>query len=255
MAYALYWQGMKKHITAWIAVLILLFGTYIVGHIGYQRVQSHSTARAGQSAAKTSASQPAGFNKKQYSLDDPASLWVVVNKQRPLNPKTYAPSDLTDIGNGQRMRLAAANQLKLLFSAAKAAGYTLVAESGYRSYGTQVSVYNSEVRAFGQAKADSESARPGYSEHQTGWAVDIGSPGCYEDCFGTKPASKWLLTVAYKYGFIRRYPPDKTDITGYREEPWHFRYIGVDLATELHKQNVETLEEFFGLPAAPNYSP
>lgn len=244
---------MKKHAAAWIAVLILLFGTYVVGHIGYQKTQSHNAAKRQQSTSKTTAGQPAGFNKKLYSLDDPASLWVVANKQRPLNPKTYAPTDLATVGNGQQMRSAAAGPLKQLFSGAKAAGYTLVAESGYRSYNYQVTVYNSEVHAFGQAKADTESARPGYSEHQTGWAVDLGSPGCYEDCFGTKPASKWVLANAYKFGFILRYPADKSNITGYRNEPWHFRYVGVYLATEMHKENVETLEEFFDLPAAPNY--
>ena len=244
---------MKKHVAAWLAVLILLFGTYIVGHIGYQKVQTHNAAKPAHATQKTTNSQPAGFNKEQYSLTDPTSLWVIANKQRPLNPKTYVPTDLTPIGNGQRLRLAAANQLKLLFSQAKTAGYTLIAESGYRSYTTQVSVYNREVSSFGQAKADSESARPGFSEHQTGWAVDIGSPGCYEDCFGTKVASKWLLANAYTYGFILRYPVDKSAITGYRNEPWHFRYVGVDLATELHKQNTQTLEEFFNLPPAPNY--
>jgi len=248
----LYWQSMKKHVAAWLAVLILLFGTYIVGHIGYQKIRPNSVTKPARTTHETP-TQPAGFNKKLYVLDDPSSLWVVVNKQRPLNPKTYAPTDLSPIGNGQKMRLAAANQLKLLFDAAKSASYTLIAESGYRSYRTQVSVYNHEVSAFGQTKADSESARPGYSEHQTGWAVDIGSPGCYEDCFGTKPASKWLLANAYRYGFILRYPVDKSTITGYRNEPWHFRYVGVDLAAELHNTRTETLEEFFGLPAAPNY--
>jgi D-alanyl-D-alanine carboxypeptidase len=243
---------MKKHVAAWLAVLILLFGTYIVGHIGYQKIRPNSVTKPARTTHETP-TQPAGFNKKLYALDEPSSLWVVVNKQRPLNPKTYAPTDLSPIGNGQKMRLAAANQLKLLFDAAKSASYTLIAESGYRSYSTQVSVYNHEVSAFGQTKADSESARPGYSEHQTGWAVDIGSPGCYEDCFGTKPASKWLLANAYRYGFILRYPVDKSTITGYRNEPWHFRYVGVDLAAELHNTRTETLEEFFGLPAAPNY--
>lgn len=226
---------MKKHFFVLFSVLLLLAVIFFIG-----RAQDNSTS-------------PATFNKHQYSLSDPDSLWVVVNKQRPLNPKTYAPSDLTSVGNGQTMRAQAADKLLQLFAGAKTVGYTLVAESGYRSYSYQAQVYASEVAGFGQAKADSESARPGYSEHQTGWAVDIGAPGCYEDCFGTKPASQWLLANAYRYGFILRYPADKADITGYRNEPWHFRYVGIALASEMHKEHVTTLEEFFGLPAAPNY--
>ena len=193
------------------------------------------------------------FDKRVHSLSDPTSIWVVVNKQRALKPLDYAPTDLTNIGNAQTMRAEAADRLKQLFQDAKKAGYTLIAESGYRSYASQERIYNSELKGFGRAKADSESARPGYSEHQTGWAVDIGSPGCYEDCFGTKPASKWLLDNAYKYGFLLRYPHDKTAVTGYRNEPWHFRYVGVELSNEMRKQKVTTLEEFFNLQRAPDY--
>ena len=243
---------MKKHLAVIIPVCILLLAVYLVGR------PSHSFAPAPAKPRTTikvhsQPPQPAAFDKTKYSLTDPASLWVVVNKQRPLSPQDYAPTDLSAIGNGQLMRAEAAQAFLSLQTAAKSAGYSLVAESGYRSYSTQVSVYNSEVKTYGQAKADSESARPGYSEHQTGWAVDIGTPGCFEDCFGTKPDSKWLLANAYTYGFVLRYPSDKSDITGYRNEPWHFRYVGTDLAAEMHTQNIETLEEFFGLPAAPNY--
>lgn len=203
--------------------------------------------------SKSPASATSTFDKKLYSISDPNSIWVVTNKLRPLNPISYAPAGLTAIGSGQQMRAEAAGELVAMFTSARSAGYTLYPESGYRSYNTQQGVYASEVKNFGQAKADSESARAGYSEHQTGWAVDIGSPGCIEDCFGKTPAASWLLDNAYMYGFIRRYPEDKTAITGYRNEPWHFRYVGTALATEMHNKHVETLEEFFGLPAAPNY--
>src|SRR5439155_25329248 len=101
--------------------------------------------------------------KKQYSTSDPASQWVVVDKQQPLNPKTYAPSDLTSVGAGQYLRAAAATAYQQLVAAASKAGYTLVPESGYRSYDTKVTVYSNEVKNYGQAVADTESARPGYS--------------------------------------------------------------------------------------------
>lgn len=198
---------------------------------------------------------PPAFNKSQYSLDEPTSIWVVANKARPLQPKDYAPNDLISVGGGQRMRKEAANALVQLFAAAKAQGYTLKPLSGYRSYGTQVSVYNNEVRTNGQTVADTQSARPGTSEHQTGLAIDVGGGGCgIEDCFGNTPEGKWLAANGYKYGFIIRYPESKMSVTGYRYEPWHIRYIGSALATELHNTGTQTLEEFFNLGPAPKYT-
>lgn len=194
------------------------------------------------------------FDKAKFSLTDPTSIWVVANKQRPLVPTDYAPTDLVNVGGGQRLRAEAATKLSELIAGAKAAGLAINPLSAYRSYQTQVSVYNSEVRAYGQAVADSESARPGYSEHQTGLAIDVGGGGCgVEDCFGDTEEGKWVAANAHKYGFIIRYVPGKEAITGYRPEPWHIRYVGVELAAEMKKQGVQTLEEFFDLPAAPNY--
>ncbi len=99
---------------------------------------------------------------------------------------------------------------------------------------------------------------PGYSEHQTGLAVDLApvpAQGCnLEICFGSMPQGKWLAANCWQYGFLLRYPADKVAVTGYQYEPWHFRYIGIPLATEMHNEGVETMEEFFGLPAAPNYA-
>jgi D-alanyl-D-alanine carboxypeptidase len=214
---------------------------------------------------KHPSSQSSSFNKQQYSKSDPNSIWVVVNKKRPLSPKEYAPSDLV-IPNvplrygreseSMQLRKPAATALEAMVKDGDAAGMHLMLASGYRSYATQVNTYASEVNAYGQATADSESARPGYSEHQTGLAMDLEDAGqkCeVQDCFGSLPEGKWAATNAYKYGFIMRYPPNKEEITGYRYESWHFRYVGVALATELHKDHIETLEQFFGLPAAPDY--
>ncbi|HSW74562.1 MAG TPA: M15 family metallopeptidase, partial [Candidatus Saccharimonadales bacterium] len=114
------------------------------------------------------------------------------------------------------------------------------------------------VAAQGKSVADSQSARPGYSEHQTGLAADLGGtsdPSCnVADCFADTVEGKWLAANAYKYGFLIRYPADKVNVTGYIYEPWHIRYIGASLSTEMHKSHIETLEEFFGLPAAPSYT-
>ncbi len=250
----------KKYIIGSILVALMVGAGYFIFFFNSKapeaQVYHPSTKPAEQqNTPNVSTPKPKTFNKKLYSLDDPASIWVVANKTRPLQPKSYAPSDLVSVGNGQRMRAEAATALKQLFASAKTAGYTLKSLSGYRSYGTQVSVYNNEVKTYGQAVADSESARPGTSEHQTGLAIDVGGGGCgIEDCFGNTAAGKWLANNAYQHGFIIRYPQGKTSITGYRYEPWHIRYIGAALATEMHNTNVQTLEEFFNLPAAPSYT-
>ncbi len=237
---------MKKLIVPVIIVLI------IIGVIFW-----HHNAGAPQynnrGASPTKATS-ATFNKQQYSLTDPTSLWVVVNKLRPLDPIDYAPSDLVSVGNGQEMRAEAASALKSMIAAAGKQGLNLYAASGYRSYDTQVAAYGSMVKAGGVSYADSLSARPGYSEHQTGWAVDLGTGNCsIDNCFANTPAGEWVAANAYKYGFLLRYPKGLTSITGYDWESWHYRYVGVSLATELHNTNTLTLEQFFGLPPAPNY--
>lgn len=179
---------------------------------------------------------------------------MVVNKQHPLQPVSYAPADLVSVGNNQYLRAEAAAALNTMLTDAKAAGYTVTPDSGYRSYSTQVTTYNSEVAAYGQAVADSESARPGYSEHQTGLAIDFGSGSCnITDCFANTPGGKWVTANAYRYGFILRYPNDLTDVTGYRAEAWHFRYVGVPLAAEMRQEGVRTLEQFFGVPGGTTY--
>lgn len=194
------------------------------------------------------------FEKNKYSRDDVTSIWVVVNKKRPLDPINYAPDDLISVGGGQLLRQEAATAFTNMITAAKAEGLTITPLSGYRSYNTQVSVYNSEVRRYGQAVADTQSARPGTSEHQTGLGIDVGGGGCgIEDCFGNTAEGKWVAANAYKYGFIVRYVAGKEAVTGYRAEPWHLRYIGTELSTEMHEKGVQTLEEFFGLLPAPSY--
>jgi D-alanyl-D-alanine carboxypeptidase len=103
--------------------------------------------------------------------------------------------------------------------------------------------------------ADRSSARAGYSEHQTGWAVDLyDSDVCrLKRCFGRSAAGTWVAAHAWEYGFIIRYPDGAVDITGYIWEPWHLRYVGIELSTEMHETGVQTLEEFFGLGPAPSY--
>ena len=205
------------------------------------------------------------FDKTKFSLTDPNSLWVVVNKQHPLSPVSYVPNDL--IAPSVSLRLAATAEqmqvrktveepLRSMFADAQTAGFTLTLGSGFRSYALQKQFYNGYVSNQGQAEADRTSARPGYSEHQTGLSLDVGATGgkCHLDkCLGEMPDGKWIAANAYKYGFIVRYPNGKEDITGYDYEPWHLRYIGPELAAELNKQSITTLEEFFGVSGGKSY--
>jgi zinc D-Ala-D-Ala carboxypeptidase len=244
----------KRLIPASIIVLILLAAIGIFALTRHSDTPNPSAAHRATTKTLTPKTQPPLFNKNQYSLTDPSSPWVIVNKQHPLTPATYAPNDLVSIGNNQQMRAEAASALKRLFSDAQGAGYTLVADSGYRSYNTQVSTYNSIVKAYGQSYADTVSARPGYSEHQTGWAVDIGTGACHvADCFGDTAGGKWAQDNAYKYGFLLRYPDALTSITGYSHEAWHFRFVGAPLATELHNQHIQTLEQYFDVTGGTTY--
>ncbi|WP_407358656.1 M15 family metallopeptidase [Microbacterium sp. LTA6] len=201
-------------------------------------------------------------NAPCIALDDPAHSWVVVNKARPLVPMDYAPPVLaplpmqtTTSANQVRPEVAAA--AGELAQAADAAGVgQLGANNGYRSYGLQVATYESYVEDLGQAEADAGSARPGHSEHQTGLALDVVAcgGGCGGiDGFGGTPQSDWVAAHGWEHGFIVRYETVGTGVTGYEPEPWHIRYIGVDLAAAYHDGGFHTLEEFFGLPAAPDY--
>jgi len=214
-----------------------------------------------EEAPPASPTTPA-FDRSARSIDDPSSLWVVSDKLRPLDPVDYAPTDLVtpDVQsqNPPTLRAEVADAVVEMFAAGEAEGAgAFQVQSAYRSYDTQVSVYDGWVQRLGQTQADAQSARPGFSEHQTGLALDI-SPvplSCaLQACFGDTPQGKWLAANAWRFGFLLRYPADKVAVTGFTFEPWHFRYIGTDLSTEMHETGVTTLEEFFDLPAAPGYA-
>lgn len=207
--------------------------------------------------------EPAGFDKQLYSIDEPGSPWWVVNKTRPL-PEDYVPAEMrspnmrlrwADDAESMQVSTQAVGDLEALNQAAKQAGIELMLVSAYRSASYQRQLYEGYVRSAGQEEADRFSARPGVSDHQTGLVVDLGRPDgeCeIEECFADTKEGKWLAANAYKFGFILRYPEGKEDITGYLYEPWHFRWVGKELAAEIH-QTKQTLEEFFGLPPAPDY--
>ncbi len=202
-------------------------------------------------------------NAPCIALDDPAHVWVVVNKARPLNPVAFAPASLSDMPlemttRSRQARTDVAAAIGELAAAAAAEGAGRIgANNGYRSYDLQVSTHASHVRSSGQAGADAASARAGHSEHQTGLALDVVacSPQCGEiDAFGATAQGAWVAENAWRYGFIVRYEQVGSGITGYKPEPWHLRYLGTELAAAYHHGGYHTLEQFFGLPAAPDYA-
>lgn len=201
-------------------------------------------------------------NAPCITLDDPAHVWVVVNKARPLAPVDFAPQSLADMplqmttSSGQaRTDVAAA--VGVMAEAAEVAGVGRIgANNGYRSYGLQEKTHATHVRNRGQDQADAASARAGHSEHQTGLALDVVAcnPECGEiEAFGATAQGAWVAEHAWEYGFIVRYEQGGTGVTGYQPEPWHLRYLGTELAAAYHHGGFHTLEEFFGLPAAPGY--
>lgn len=178
------------------------------------------------------------------TVDPP--ITVVVNKKHPNSPLNYVPSTIVAVGNGQYLRKEAADAFVQMVADALKENTPITAGSGYRSFDTQTTVYNQYVKQDGQAKADTYSARPGFSEHQTGLAMDIiGGGAGIDDSFADTEQSKWLIANAHKYGFVLRYPKDKESVTGYVWESWHYRYVGVGVATDMKDKKVTTLEEYY----------
>lgn len=190
--------------------------------------------------------------KENYNAD--SSVWHVVSKDYPLTDAHYVPVGLelatvparTDKTAAERsLRTDIMPAVEQLFGAMKTAGYDMMIGSGYRSYDLQTMYFNNYAKANGAAAANQFSALPGQSEHQTGLAFDIGyqNSNCYvNECFGDTPAGQWIAAHSFEYGFIVRYPKDKTAITKYNYEPWHLRYVGKELATALHQSGL-TLDE------------
>ncbi|MCA1294088.1 M15 family metallopeptidase [Paenibacillus sp. alder61] len=216
--------------------------------------QSHSELQGSADDAK-------GGSKATAA--DPESVAVLVNKEYAL-PEDYKPEDLVypDVRftfkekiEKRKMRKEAASALEELFAGAEKDNIYLAGVSAYRSHSTQTSLFNRYVKKDGLEKAKTYSAVPGHSEHETGLAIDVsGSDGkcAAEDCFGGTKEADWLAKYAHKYGFIIRYPEGKENITGYKYEPWHLRYVGKEIAADIVEREI-TLEEYYdAVPVSAN---
>ena len=158
---------------------------------------------------------------------------MIANKSYGL-PEDYCPGEIVHEAD------VAYDEMK---AAAAKAGVSLHIVSGFRDYETQEVIYNRYVAQDGKAAADRYSARPGHSEHQTGYSMDLNS---LSTSFGQTTEGKWLAQNCWKYGFIIRYPQGKENITGYMYEPWHVRYLGKDTAKAVYESGL-TLEEYLGI--------
>lgn len=253
----------KKYILLFIILTISIIGYFSFQYLSTQyRIEQEKQVAIEKAAAKEAkrkeavyislpGAQPIRATVDDYSL--PSSIWTLVNKSNPISID-YVPAPVAIPGVASRedksdeersVRSDIEQPLMNLFTSASSASNQLMIGSGYRSAALQEYYFSNAVNAYGDEAANQSTARPGQSEHQLGLAVDLStvSRDCYlENCFGDTADGKWLENNSYKYGFILRYPENKVDITGYEYEPWHFRYVGIELATAIHDSGL-TLDE------------
>ena len=207
------------------------------------QVVSNKTSQV--TSNKTTTKDKTGTTSKGYKIEKKDGLYyvnglLIANKTYAL-PSTYNPGGLlSEFTN-------AYNKMKVDYDKQGFKSHPkLSIVSGFRSYNTQVNLYNRYVSRDGKAAADRYSARAGHSEHQTGLAADLNE---ISDTYGNTDSGKWLSNNCWKYGFILRFPKGKEDKTGYMYESWHFRYIGdVDMAKEIYNNgNWLSLEEYLGI--------
>lgn len=201
-------------------------------HIKEKNVEKQITSNDNQGTTSFTTSK--GFKGVTKNGVTYIEGYLVVNKTYTL-PSSY--------GNG--LTNATTEAFNKMQAAAKVDGLNIYISSGFRSYSYQKTLYNNYVNRDGVVAADTYSARAGHSEHQSGLAFDVNT---INDSFANTEEGKWLNDNCYKYGFILRYPNGKSDETGYKYEPWHFRYVGVELAEKLYNNgNWITVEDYFGI--------
>lgn len=193
-----------------------------------------------------------GLDNKYYENPKAAAnlntQYLLVNKYNYLT-EDYIPENLEEISNqyalkGMKLINYAKDAFEEMAAAAKKENLSIIAMSTYRSYEYQTKLYNNYAKNDGKDKADTYSGRPGYSEHQTGLAVDVYNGKETYTNFEVTKEFNWMQENAYKYGFILRFPQDKTKETGYQYESWHYRYVGKEIAEYIHEHKI-SYEEYY----------
>ena len=216
----------------------------------YDRYEAYSD-ETGENEIDTVIEVNLNLDKEDYTdsvLVSEFSTDMLVNKHRHLS-EDFKPNDLVeaslDYASEREIYLSrlAYNAFKEMSDAASREGYGIVINSAYRSYQDQQDISDLYLRAYGQEYVDKYIAKPGYSEHQTGLAMDVGSRSV--NIFANSKEYGWMLENAYKYGFILRYSKRDENLTGFRFEAWHYRYVGKEIAKYCHDHNDMSLEEYF----------
>lgn len=176
--------------------------------------------------------------------------YIFINKYTYMNSK-YVPNNLEKLDlsysrPGMMLVNIAKINLEKMIKDAKKENINIRVMSSYRSYDYQVNLYTNYIKKDGKALADTYSARPGFSEHQTGLSIDIDDQKELYTNFHKTEAYKWMINNSYKYGFILRYPKNKENITGYTYESWHYRYVGKKIAKYIKKHNI-TFDEYYAM--------
>lgn len=237
----------------WVAALVLaLAGCTAEAGVPRRTPPAEAPTHAATDAVRATGEAtrtPPPFDLARHSRSDPSSIWVVVNRRRPLRPATHVPA--LDIVEGYLVHPRVVRPLIRLLAAGRRAGLDLRIMSSYRSYGRQAELYANAVAALGARRGALTTAPAGHSEHQTGLAVDLGratTGACnIAPCFAQTREGRWLRGHAHRFGFVLRYPVGSRVATGYAHESWHFRFVGRALARHLRREGIATLEEAFGL--------
>lgn len=212
----------------------------------YEAYQAlHAELAADEVVWRVNAGLDYDFYTNIEPVEDTSALPVLVNKYHQL-PADYVPADLTALPSGRLATKDTCDAFRAMAADARQEGLSLYATSAYRSYELQNRLYNGYLREErgNAAVVDTYSARPGHSEHQTGRAIDLsGSFGSLNDFINT-PEGPWVKEHCYQYGFIVRYQQDIVPLTGYKYEPWHITYVGVDVSTAMHQLGITCLEEY-----------
>jgi len=211
----------------------------------YKLYQENKNTTEQEAVTKVNIGLDQEFYSEIETIQNPNSYTVLLNKYRGL-PEDYVPDDLTSlsINSKFKLRAKAAEAYEQLQAAALLDNVKIIPFSAYRSKQYQTNLYTNYVARDGKKAADTYSARPRHSEHELGLAIDVRSSVLLDNL--TDDDYTWMQNNSYKYGFIIRYAKGTTPITGYIEEPWHLRYVGIEVATDIHEKNI-TFDEYYDL--------